>query len=42
MRGRQRLTLGLSELSFLNTGLDSLVELAVKSGLTGKSNFVVG
>jgi hypothetical protein len=42
MRGRQRLTLGLSELSLLNTGLDSLVELAVKSGLTGESNFVVG
>lgn len=42
MRGRQRLTLGLSELSLLNTSLDSLVELAVKGGLRGESNFVVG
>lgn len=42
MRGWRRLTLGLSELSLLNTGLDGLVELAVKSSLGDNGNFVVG
>lgn len=40
--GRIELTLGLSELALLNTGLDSLVELGIESALRRKGNLVVG
>lgn len=36
------LTLGLSELALLNTGLDGLVELGVESALRREGDLVVG
>lgn len=39
--GTQKLTLGLSELVLLNTGLDSLVELRVKDALGSDVDLVV-
>lgn len=36
------LTLGLSELALLNTGLDGLVELSVESALRREGDLVVG
>jgi hypothetical protein len=40
-RETQRLTLGLAELSLLNTSLDGLVELRVESGLRHDGDLVV-
>ena len=41
-REKVGLTLGLSELALLNTSLDGLVELSIKSGLGSNIDLVVG